>query len=149
MIYLRNTTDTQTVYVPSTAKAHDGTIRLRLYNVINNTTHEQGVSVGAGSGGGAFNLDFDFSFLTDAAAAGADYSKDYSSDFAQLQIDAEKKSIYFVLGLNLPSLLQSGEYEYALLQDDAELAHGVAVIGDYRRNDKQYTENNENKQYQG
>lgn len=132
MIYLRNTTDTQTVYVPSTAKAHDGTIRLRLYNVINNTTHEQGVSVGAGSGGGAYNLDFDFSFLTDAAAAGA-----------------EKKSIYFVLGLNLPNLLQSGEYEYALLQDDVELARGVAVIGDYRRNDKQYTENNENKQYEG
>lgn len=149
MIYIRNTLSTQKLYIPSTLETIDGVLRLRIYNVINNVALTQGVSQGANKGGGAYNLDFDLSFLLDENALLADFNNDYSSDYAIMRESATREDIYYVISINLPCLLQLGEYEYALLtEDNKKIATGLAIIGEYKSNNNQYNYEQEYRQYE-
>jgi hypothetical protein len=150
MIYIKNEITRQTLYIPSTLDAVDGAIRLRLYNVIDNTEHIQGVSQGANSGGGAYNLDFDFSFLVDGCALLTDYNSDFNNDYAIMSKGATREDIYYVVSINLPNRLQSGEYEYALLtEDNRHIATGIAIVGEYKNSNNQYNRYEEEYQQYG
>lgn len=61
--------------------------------------------------------------------------------------DDEPSRLYYRLQVTLPDGLKEGEYDYRLLSGGEVLSCGVARIGDYGHDIKDYNKNTEYEQY--
>ena len=63
--------------------------------------------------------------------------------------DLNESSIYYVFNINIPDSLDDGEYTYVLKDDlNKTLATGLIRVGDFKQENKEYTNNKDNKYIQ-
>lgn len=106
MIYLKNTTESQTVYIPRN-RGERTALRLTLFSQMDKRAIYDGAVENVG-----------------------------------------KHSLYFAVSFALQAKQSEGEYSYTLYSGKTAVAQGIAVIGDYERENPQYDRKREYEQYQ-
>lgn len=114
MIYLRNTTDAQTVRIPASSPKAGGIVTLEMVNVINR--------------GAALSFDFDQAvYLADADGALVHDAEDRQIAVADR---GDSSRLYYVLTVELPEGIPEGEYEYTARIGGDVVSCGLAIVGE-------------------
>lgn len=118
MLYLRNTTDLQTLRIPASGPKVSGKLVISLLNTINRGTPT------------AVSYDPRYAFLLTKDGKYVQ-GADGLYIVVATKYDVRKTSgLYYFARVTLPEGMQEGEYEYTAAIDDEVISVGLLIVGD-------------------
>jgi len=122
MLYLKNTTRPQTVYIPANGVKTAGALRVYVVNTI-----DRGPAIELTSDPYVYLVDADGLYVCDAL--GRQIVLAGSGAPGELPNIPDNSRLYYAFGVMLPAGMTEGEYEYAAEIDGEVVSTGLLVIG--------------------